>query len=228
MLNTRPREQAGELSRLLRLSGFEPVEVPAIEVISAVDSGDLAKIGQHLQAGDYAWIVFSSANAAKFLDLPLGAAPVLCGTATASSLGVRPAIMLERFSAQAALETLEPLVQPGQRVLIPRAAESRDELTSGLRELGVVVDAPVCYRTVAANIPAWEPVDVITLCSPSAVSALVAAWSAVAVNRSRVVCLGTTTADAAGVADVRVDATARSTSMSALVAAVDSLVGARA
>jgi uroporphyrinogen-III synthase len=231
VLNTRPREQAAELSRLLRAAGYAPVGVPAIEVIAVSQASELAEVARRLGDGEYAWIVLSSANAARFFSscvgVALGDTPVLCGTATGEALGISPALALRHFSAQAALETLQPRLAPGARILVPRAAEGRDELISGLQEWGVIVDAPVCYRTVSAEIPPWQAVDVITLCSPSAVAALVGAWTAERVNRARVACLGATTADAARSHGVRVDAIAQSTGMPALLKAVDSVLGAR-
>jgi uroporphyrinogen-III synthase len=231
VLNTRPREQAAELSRLLRAAGYAPVEVPAIEVVAASDPAELAEVARRLRNGDYAWVVFSSANAARFFSRDVGATlgdtPVACGSATAEALGIHEAIALKRFSARAALEALEPHIVPRMRVLVPRAAEGRDELTSGLRQRGVIVDAPVCYRTVPDEIRPWQSADVITLCSPSAVAALVDAWTAEQINTVRVVCLGTTTADAARSHGVRVDSTAQSTSMPALVEAIHSVLGAR-
>jgi len=117
------------------------------------------------------------------------------------------------------------------RVLVPRAAEGRDELLDGLRALGVALDAPVAYRTVAvsadrlrAAAPADLGVAAIALCSPSAAVALVAAWPASTLNRAAIVCLGETTAAAARAAGLHVRAVAARTSMADLVAAIQAVV----
>jgi uroporphyrinogen-III synthase len=65
---------------------------------------------------------------------------------------------------------------------------------------------------------------VITVCSPSAVRAVASEVSADVL----VVCLGATTAEAARKHGLRVDAVATSTSMPALIAAVETALGAHA
>jgi uroporphyrinogen-III synthase/uroporphyrinogen III methyltransferase/synthase len=135
-------------------------------------------------------------------------------------------IALERFSAAAALAALRPRLEIGQRVLMPRAAEGRDELLAGLTTLGVRLDAPLAYKTVAVGDAAARlqlgGVDVALLCSPSAVASV----AAMIPPQVQVVCLGRTTAEAAGRAGVRVDGVAGQTSMPALVEAIQALSGA--
>lgn len=227
VLNTRPREQAAELSRLLRLAGFEVVDAPAIAVEPAWDAAELAAVRAELAAGAFAWVVLASANAGRALAGALLHAQVACGTATARKLDVRPAVTLERFSAASALESLRARVRAGDRVLVPRAAEGRDELIDGLRALGVVVDAPVAYRTIAVPDAATalraRNIDVVALCSPSAVASVAAAITA----EIRVVCLGSTTAEAARQAGLRVGGVATQTSMAELVRSIETTVGAR-
>ena len=57
VLNTRPAEQAAELSALLRQAGFEVLEVPAIGV---------EPVPYVLAEGSYAWLVLQSQNAARY------------------------------------------------------------------------------------------------------------------------------------------------------------------
>jgi uroporphyrinogen III methyltransferase/synthase len=144
----------------------------------------------------------------------------VCGSSTAHALGLTPVLQLDRFSATAALEALRPLIQSGQRVLVPRAAQGRDELIDGLRAIGIEVIAPVAYNTsfVAASAERLREggVDVVTVCSPSAVRSLASAVDAGSV----LVCLGETTAGAARLAGLRIDAVAQRTTMAALVEAV--------
>jgi len=151
VLNTRPREQAAELSRLLRAAGFDVVEAPAIETVAAWDPAELQAVRDGLAASAYAWVVLASQNAGRGLLAELGTARVVCGAATAQALGLTPTLALVRFSAAAALEALRQRVQSGQRILVPRAAEGRDELVDGLRTLGLDVHAPTAYRTVAVD-----------------------------------------------------------------------------
>jgi uroporphyrinogen-III synthase len=220
VLNTRPREQAAELSRLLSQAGFEVVEAPAIEIVPAWQPAELASVREELAQGAFDWVVLASQNAAQRIEEHLRGARVVCGASTAHALRLTPDLALERFSAAAALEAMRPLVRSGQRVLVPRAAGGRDELIDGLAALGVEVIAPVAYNTefVAASAQRLREggVDVVTVCSPSAVRSLASAVDA----ESILVCLGGTTAEAARLAGLRVDAVAQRTTMAALVEAV--------
>lgn len=226
VLNTRPREQAAELSRLLRAADFIVVEAPAIASRPAWDAGEREQLRGEVAAGAFAWVVLPSANAGRGFEAELRAMGdrVVCGAATAAALGLPDATALARFSAAAALEFMRPLVKPGQRVFVPRAAEARNELLDGLRLLHVAMDAPVAYRTVAvedaANRLRSGGIDVVVVCSPSAVDSVAPALDPVL----RLVCLGETTAHAADSAGLRVDAVASTTSMAGLVEAIESLV----
>ena len=220
VLNTRAREQAAELSRLLFERGFEPIEAPAIAVVAAWDPAELEKAQRDLRAGLFGWVVLASQNAARGLETDLRAARIVCGAATAEALGIVAEVAIERFSAAAALDALGPRLASGARVLVPRAAEGRDELLDGLRRLGAEVVAPVAYRTVAVADAASRlragGIDVVTVCSPSAVRSVAPALS----SKVLLVCLGETTASAARDMHLRVDAVAERTSMESLVEAV--------
>jgi uroporphyrinogen-III synthase len=224
VLNTRPLGQSAELSRLLRLASFEVVEAPAIAIVSAWDPAELESV--RLAMPSFAWVVLAGQNAAQGLEDELLHARVVCGAATASILGLNPTLALTRFSAAAAIEALRDHVTPAQRILVPRAAEGRDELVDGLRALGATVDAPVAYRTVAVSDAADRlqrgDIDIVTLCSPSAVTSVRRA-----VTHEVVVCLGKTTASAARDAGLRVGAIAAATSMASLVDAVRLAMEAR-
>lgn len=232
VVNTRPREQSAELSRLLAAAGFDVLETAAIETLPAWDAAELAGVRRELTAGAYAWVVLPSQNAGRQLTDQLRQARVVCGAASARALGLRPALTLDRFSASAAIELLRPVVHAGQRILVPRALESREELIDGLLALGADVHAPVAYRTVpvdpsalAQDVSRLQRGDVVTVCSPSAIHSLVAAVGCGRLAATRLVCLGETTARAAGQAGVRVDGVARQTTMASLVEAVLAVEG---
>lgn len=221
VLNTRPRDQTAQLSRLLTEAGFESVEAPAIEVVPAWSFAELENARRQLRAGAFDWVVLPSQNAGDFLRHDLSTVRVLCGAATAQALKLTSARVLVRFSAAAALAALKPVLKPAQRVLVPHAAEGRDELVDGLKALGADVQALVAYRSEAVPDAATRltegGIDVVTVCSPSAVSSLLPALSA---HQPLLVCLGETTADAARQAGLRVDGVAEQTTMAALVQAV--------
>ena len=223
VLNTRAQDQAAELSRLLADAGFEPVEAPAIAIVGAWDAAELEAVRRDLRAGLFDWVILSSQNAARDLDADLAGARIVCGTATAEVLGIVAEATIARFSAAAALDALRPRLAPGARVLVPRAAEGRDELLDGLRRLGANVVAPVAYRTVpaaaAVNRLRAGGIDVVTVCSPSAVRSVAAALT----PDILLVCLGATTAEEARGMNLRVDAVAARTSMESLVEAIQTL-----
>ena len=176
----------------------------------AWDEATTSRLRLDLQHHAFDWIVLPSQNAAHGLepDLRANDERAVCGAATATAVGLDGARALHRFSARAALEALQPLVKPGQRVLVPRAAEGREELLEGLRDLGVDVLAPVAYRTAPVDDAAERlrvgDVDVVVLCSPSAVTSVAAAVP----RHTLIACLGQTTAATARTCGLRVDGVA--------------------
>ncbi len=169
VLNTRPAEQAAELTRALRRRGLAVLEAPTVEV-QAIPPQNLSEVLSRLRHGHFTWTVVPSANAARFLVDALesaGATPaalsrtrVLCGAATAALLarrGVLAERTLERFSAAEALETLRSEPLEGQAVLLPRAREGRDELAEGLRDRGVDVGELVLYETRSTAAETLRP-----------------------------------------------------------------------
>ena len=62
VLVTRAAEQAGDLSHALAEAGAEPIELPAIEIVPRVDRKALRQALDRLDAAEYDWLVFSSAN----------------------------------------------------------------------------------------------------------------------------------------------------------------------
>jgi uroporphyrinogen III methyltransferase/synthase len=114
---TRAREQASELSALLTAAGAAVVEVPAIVVEDPSDGGDAlrATVGR---LGEYAWVVFTSANAVERFFACVDDARALggrsvaaIGPGTAEALrraGINADLVPERFVAEALLATCSP------------------------------------------------------------------------------------------------------------------------
>lgn len=159
---TRARDQAAELSTLLRDRGADVLEVPCIRIVAPTHIEPLAEaIGG---IGSYEWVIFTSANGvAAFFEhffkayedvRALGMVRLAAvGPGTAARLGdfhlhvdlVPPdhtATAIVR--ALAAAESLENL-----RLLLPRAEEANPDLPRLLEEQGAIVDDIPCYRTVA-------------------------------------------------------------------------------
>lgn len=175
---TRTREQASELSRLLREAGAEPIEVPLIRIEQVPPAENLIL---RLQSAD--WIVFTSANGLPCLlnqlnalgtDIrALGKAKLAAiGPATAASLqerNLRVDFMPSKFVAESVAEEFPD--PTGKRILIARAQTAREALPSLLRKRGAEVDEVAVYRTVMENseLPDLSNVDAITFTSSSTV-----------------------------------------------------------
>jgi uroporphyrinogen-III synthase len=174
-------------------------------------------------------VLTSTNGVARFLAA-LGDRPAPCarvavvGPGTAEALkagGIEPALLPERFVAEALLEAFPP--GPG-RVLLPQASAARPVLVDGLRAAGWEVDAVVAYRTVPARpspavLERTAAADAITFTSGSTVSGYLAAAGPDAVPPV-VVCIGPVTAGVATAAGLTVTAVAAEHTIDGLAAAV--------
>jgi uroporphyrinogen III methyltransferase/synthase len=76
------------------------------------------------------------------------------GPATADALaehGVRPDLVPGEYRAEGLIERLRGLIRPGDRVLLPRAAQTRDVLVVELKRLGAQVTEVAAYSTRRAE-----------------------------------------------------------------------------
>ena len=171
VLVPRTKDQAGELSERLRSFGATPEEVPTISVEPPRNPQQMDKAVRGLVEGRYKWIAFTSVNAVKavkekfdgygldaraFSGLKIAAV----GDKTAESLlawGLRPDLVPSgEQSARGLLEDWpehDELLDPINRVFLPRADIATETLAAGLVELGWEVDDVTAYRTVRAAPP---------------------------------------------------------------------------
>jgi uroporphyrinogen III methyltransferase/synthase len=171
VLVPRTKEQAGSLSTALRSHGAVPAEVPTISVEPPRNPQQMDKAIRGLVEGRYEWIAFTSVNAVKavhekfdeygldaraFSGLKIAAV----GEKTASALeawGLRADLVPSgEQSAMGLLEDWPPfddLLDPINRVFLPRADIATETLVAGLQELGWEVDDVTAYRTVRAAPP---------------------------------------------------------------------------
>jgi uroporphyrinogen-III synthase len=188
---TRSSEQASRLSLRLREHGYEPVEVPVIEVRQSAAHRD-AVDAAFLHVESFAWVVFTSPNA---VDVSLsrervssGQLPRIAavGPGTAERIrqyGVEPSIVAETSSGQGLVTTMADVVP--STVLIPQAAGARPDVVDGLRTLGWDVTMCESYETVAVqpsdgDLDVASRCDVIAFASSSAVESWARAWSGAA------------------------------------------------
>jgi uroporphyrinogen III methyltransferase/synthase len=179
VLVPRTKEQAGAMSEKLRRYGAVPVEVPTIAVEPPRTPTQMERAIKGLVTGRYEWIVFTSTNAVKavrekFEEFGLDArafagVKIACvGESTADAVrafGIRPELVPSgEQSSEGLLEDFPPydeVLDPIDRVLLPRADIATETLSAGLRERGWEIDDVTAYRTVRAAPPAAEIRDAI-------------------------------------------------------------------
>jgi uroporphyrinogen III methyltransferase/synthase len=158
---TRARAQASGFAAELESLGAEVIRFPTIRIEGAPDVDALRRAAAG--AGEFDWIVFTSANGvehfwgaleAEGLDSRALAVVRVCalGPATAAELarhGVRADLVPDEYVAEATVEALAAATElRGTRVLLPRAEVARAVLPDSLRERGAEVVEVAAYRTV--------------------------------------------------------------------------------
>ena len=155
------------------------------------------------------------------------------GPATAEALdalGLRADVVPDRFVAEALADALEPRIAAGDRVLLPRAADSRDVLPSRLRAAGAEVEDLPVYESrrpaepdpaVVARIEAGE-IDIATFTASSTVRGCLdlLGGRAELLRGVTIACIGPITARTAAEAGLRVDVVAREHTIPGLMAAL--------
>lgn len=195
VLVTRAREQAGAFAALLEAAGARVMLVPTIAIEPPVSWVPLDAALAH----EYDWVVFTSVNGVAMVRRRVeatgqGRGPLersrraAIGPATAAALGewgLTAEVVPGEYVAEGLLERLCPLVTPGARVLLPRAAETRDVLVRELTARGALVTEVAAYRTRAATEHAAGlrealadgRVDVVTFTSSSTVRSFCALFA---------------------------------------------------
>jgi uroporphyrinogen III methyltransferase / synthase len=156
---TRARAQAQRFAQILEAAGARVLQAPTI-VIEPPASWEL--LDAALGALDsFTWVVFTSVNGVAMVDRRLTARGLTwaaigrkrvaaIGPATAEALaehGVRVELVPTEYRAEGLVEGLRRVVGPDDRVLLPRAKETRDVLVVELRRLGVAVTEVPAYQT---------------------------------------------------------------------------------
>jgi uroporphyrinogen III methyltransferase/synthase len=245
VLVPRTKDQAGALSEQLRLYGAVPEEVPTISVEPPRNPQQVDRAVQGLVSGRYLWVAFTSANAVraikeKFEEYGLdarafaGLKVAAVGEQTAAALvafGVKPDLVPSGEQSTAGLledwPEFDDVLDPINRVFLPRADIATETLSAGLVELGWEVDDITAYRTVRAAPPA-APVrdaiksggfDAVVFTSSSTVRNLVGI--AGKPHASTVIaCIGPQTAKTAEEHGLRVDVLSPEPNMAELVGAL--------
>ncbi|MBV9821610.1 MAG: bifunctional uroporphyrinogen-III C-methyltransferase/uroporphyrinogen-III synthase [Actinobacteria bacterium] len=245
VLVPRTKEQAGAMSERLRDYGAVPVEVPTIAVEPPRTPTQMERAIKGLVTGRYEWIVFTSTNAVKavrekFEEFGLDArafagVKIACvGEQTAEAVrafGIRPELVPSgEQSSEGLLADFPPyddVLDPIDRVLLPRADIATETLAEGLRARGWEIDDVTAYRTVRAAPPAAEIRDAIksggfnAVCftSSSTVRNLVGI-AGKPHSKTVVACIGPATAETAREFGLRVDVQPEVANVPALIEAL--------
>lgn len=184
---TRAAAQAQRFVSLLQAAGARVLETPTISI---EPPPSWAPLDAALDAaGTFTWLTFTSVNGVAMVDRRLTgrrltwsgfaqARVAAIGPATAEALaehGLRVEIVPREFRAEGLVERLRPVLVAGDRILLPRAAQTRDVLVTQLTHLGAVVTEVPVYTTkrVGANGAALRnalaagTVDAVTFTSSS-------------------------------------------------------------
>ena len=213
VLVTRAIGQAAPLSQELRQLGAAVVEIPAIAILPVASREELRAAALSLRGHrPPRWMAVTSSNAAealRTLSLPedlAGIRVATVGEPTARALrdiGVNVELVAPGTGAGALADRLLGAGAGAGAIWLPQGEAARIELGERLRQAGAEVAVTVCYRTVPMAglrrllIPAFaEGLDAVTLLSPSAAEAVIAAIGAGALCGLSVVCVGKTTAAA--------------------------------
>ena len=180
VLVPRTKEQAGSLSPRLRGFGAVPEEVPTISVEPPRNPLQMDKAVRGLVEGRYEWIAFTSVNAVqrgarevrrvrprrprvlrpqdrrrRRQDRRRRSRPGACGPTWC-----RPASSRRPACSRTGRRTTT-LLDPINRVFLPRADIATETLVAGLIELGWEFDDVTAYRTVRAAPPPAPTRDAI-------------------------------------------------------------------
>jgi uroporphyrinogen-III synthase len=227
---TRPRRQAEGLLAALQRRGVEPIPLPTIRIEPGAETTGLDTALFAASRREFAWLVFTSANAVEVVASRLAAlgiepghldrlniAAIGEGTASAArKAGLSVALVPAVPTAEGLAVELTRVIGAGAAILYPRSAIVRDHLPNALRRAGAEVTVIDAYQTVAeteidpralARIRERQ-VDAITFHSPSSVRHL---QDLLGDDRSlladvAIVCAGPVTAEAAREAGFRVTA----------------------
>ncbi len=184
---TRPANQARRFIDLLEAAGARVLAAPTIAIEPPPSWEPLDRALD--DAPSFAWVIFTSVNGVAMVDRRLRTRRLdwttlrrsrvaAIGPATAEALReheVRVDVVPGEYRAEGLVERLRGEIRAGDRVLLPRAAQTRDVLVTELRGMGADVAEVPAYvtRRVEANTRrlrdalASGSVDAVTFTSSS-------------------------------------------------------------
>ena len=158
---TRPAGQAAGLAALIRESGGEPLELPAIEIRDLADLTPFHAVADRLESFDHA--IFVSRNAVRKAFALMGARRAGRPWPTRLQVATVGAGSREELAAHGLTDVIAPAAQAdseallalpefasiaGQRIVIFRGEGGRKYLGETLAARGAVVEHAACYQRV--------------------------------------------------------------------------------
>ena len=171
VLVPRTKDQAGSVSERLRAYGAVPEEVPTIAVEPPRTPQQMERAVKGLVTGRYQWVAFTSVNAVRAVREKLeeygldarafaGVKVAAVGEQTGRALldfGIKPDLVPEGEQSgeglAAAWQPYDSVLDPINRVLLPRADIATETLVARLNDLGWETEDVTAYRTVRAAPP---------------------------------------------------------------------------
>ncbi|MDR1796788.1 MAG: uroporphyrinogen-III C-methyltransferase [Clostridiales Family XIII bacterium] len=245
----RPKDRGSKLTHLLSGAGAEAVEIPSIRTVAIERPWGLTEQLAQLAPGD--WVAFTSPVAPPLFFTAMrkagcdvralqGVRFAAIGSATAArveSHALPVDLVPAHYMGEALGEALaEAIAREGGKVLLPRSARGTDEILRPLRAAGVDVREVTLYDTVppralrgedGAPSPLLEALaapgfDWIAFTSASTVEGMAEILGEDALRKSRALCIGEQTRQAAE----RYGMETRTAPQATLEAMVDTLVEA--
>jgi uroporphyrinogen III methyltransferase/synthase len=245
VLVPKTKDSAADICEQLITFGAVPFEVPTMSVEPPRTPQQMERAVHGLVSGRFEWVVFTSLNAVRairerFQEYGLDARSLsgirvaAIGAETVDALiamGVRPDLVPVDEQTTAALldewPEFDQLVDPINRIFLPRADIATDTLVAGLTELGWEVEDVTAFRTVRAAPPAVETreaiksggFDAVVFTSSSTVRNLVGI-AGKPHPASIIACIGPATAKTAQEHGLRVDVLPEDASIESLINAL--------
>ncbi|MBR3125299.1 MAG: uroporphyrinogen-III synthase, partial [Mogibacterium sp.] len=212
---TRPRELSSGLASMLRKKGAEVIEVPVIDIEPVKNNDRLTDAIRMLSEGRYQWVVLTSPSGVRvFFDELMktvdvralaGCRIAAIGKGTEAELakrGLRSDMVPSKYDGRTLGAELCRLLEPGDRVLIPRASIGNKALNEELSKAkDVTIDDIATYDTVYRKAEwfdaAKELADTSTFAlftSASGVRGFVSAYPDMDYSTVKAVCIGAMTA----------------------------------
>jgi uroporphyrinogen-III synthase len=218
----------------LRRYGAIPVVAPMINFASSENPQELASALDRLQAGQYDWIVVTSATTVDVLvsqqvAIPATTRIAAVGETTGPALtlaGYRVDYVPESDNSARGLVRGWPESAVSGRVLMPQSDIAEPTIVAGLAELGFEVDYVAAYRTVGVAVAEHVAADVASgrvraiLVTSGSVARQIALQLAPLPTETVVACIGPRTAFDARDAGLTVDLIAESRTADSLVEAL--------